>query len=97
MLLWSCKILVLANNTTFLSIMHAKPYLTAILIYLPVKYFFIFRVLMTVLFGGAGSSNAPEGKSKKKNESPENDEELNDVKTHNDGDEKRVKLVCNML
>ena len=52
---------------------------------------------MTVLFGGAGSSNAPEGKSKKKNESPDNDEELNDVKTHNDGDEKRVKLVCNML
>ena len=49
---------------------------------------------MTVLFGGAGSSNAPEEKSKKKNESPDNDE-LNDVNTHDDIDEKRVKLVRN--
>ena len=51
---------------------------------------------MTVLFGGAGSSNAPAEKSKAKNESPDN-ERLDDVRTHDEMDEKRVKLVRHIL
>jgi hypothetical protein len=51
---------------------------------------------MTVLFGGAGSSNAPAEKSKTKNESPEK-ERLDDVKTGDNMDEKRVKLVRHIL
>ena len=53
---------------------------------------------MTVLFGGAGSSNAPAQESKSKNESPEN-ELLDDVKAgeskkENEKQGKLVRHIC---
>ena len=55
--------------------------------------FLHFRVLMTVLFGGASSSNAPEEKSKTKNETLEK-EQLNDVKVKEVSTGQAEKLVC---
>ena len=54
--------------------------------------FLHFRVLMTVLFGGASSSNAPEEKSKTKNETLEK-EQLNDVKVKEVSTGQAEKLV----
>lgn len=47
---------------------------------------------MTVLFGGAGSSNAPAQKSKSKHKSPE-DERLDDVQADDNKNERQGKLV----
>ncbi|XP_028411550.1 multidrug resistance protein 1-like [Dendronephthya gigantea] len=54
----------------------------------------VMTVLMTVLFGGAGSSNAPEEKSKTKKESPET-EESGDVKADGNDNLPKEKVKPN--